>query len=457
MQVTVETTEGLGRRMRVQVPEERISSEVTQRLGSLAKEKIRIPGFRPGKVPAKVMARHFGGRIRNEVIGDLMRESFLTALEQENLRPAAAPQIEPENVASPGLDYVATFEVLPEIRLAPFESLRIARPVASVEEANVDRVIENMRKQRLVWKEVQRPATENDRVTVDSRGYFEGEEIEGIKAEGSVIELQARETVPELKESLIGACAGDEKSFEMVYPAPEPAHLTGKTVRIDLKVHRVEESELPAIDEEFAKSFGVAEGGIDVLRADVRRDMERELESAIASSMKRRVVDALLDANDIELPQSMVREEIERGMARRRGYLERAGIPENRMAAILPDPDTLIPEARRRLAIGLIFAEIARENRIEADGSKVRDRVETIASTYQDPQAIINWYYSEDERLAEIESEVLEQQIVDWIVERADIDEEELSFDRIMNPEPEPNPPEEGERDSKATGDLEPA
>lgn len=455
MHVTVETTEGLGRRMRVQVPEERVSSEVTQRLGELAKEKVRIPGFRPGRVPAKVMARHFGGRIRNEVIGDLLRETFMAALEQEKLRPAATPHIEPEDSSAPGLSYVATFEVMPEIRLVPFEDLRVARPVASVEEADVDRMVENMQRQRRVWKEVQRPATKSDRVMMDSRGYFEGEEIEQIKDEGRVIELEAKETIPEFKENLIGAEAGDERSFDMVYFASHPSHLTGKTVRVELKVHRVEEAELPALDDEFAESFGIAEGGMDILRADVRRDMERELESGIASLLKRRIVDALLEANDIELPQSMVREEAERNLMSRRGYLERAGVPEDRVASILPDTEVLVPEAQRRIAVGLIFSEIARENNIEADGSKVRDRVERIASTYQDPQSVVNWYYSEDKHLAEIENEVLEQQIVDWIVERVDIDTEEFSFDRIMNPQP--NPSEEDERDSKATGDPRPA
>ncbi len=456
MQVTVETTEGLGRRMRVQVPEERISSQVAQRLGELAKEKVRLPGFRPGKVPAKVMARHFGGRIRNEVIGELLQQTFIAALEQENLRPAAVPHIEPDDSSASGLNYVATFEVLPEIRLVPFEDLRIARPVASVGEADIDRVVEAMQKQRRVWKEVQRPATMSDRVTVSRQMLFEDVGNDRTEETEDVIDLDDEETISEFKDNLIGAEAGDERSFDMVYLPSEPPQLTGKTVRIELKVHRVEEGELPALDEQFAESFGVAEGGMDTLRADVRRNMEHELGNRIASLVKRRTVDALLNANDIELPQSMVQERVEEEMKHRRQYLERAGIPADRLDTILPDSDELVPETERRIATGLIFSEIARENNIEADGSRVRDRVKDIAATYQDPQAVINRYYADDNLLAGVENEVLERQIVDWIVERAEIDTQELSFDRIMKPEPN-SPEEDDERDSKATGDTPPA
>ena len=429
MQVTVETVRGLERRMRVEVPEERIRGDIDKRLGDLARN-VRIPGFRPGKAPVKVVARRYGRQVRDEVVEDIVRKSLIDALGQEQLRPAAAPRIAPlDTSAGAGVSYTATFDVLPEISLPRFESIEIARPVATVVDGDVDRVLETMRVQRRTWRTVERAATPSDRVVVDLEGVVGGEPLDEARAAELPVELDAGRMVDGFEDALVGVQAGEEKTLNLVFPESYPAHLAGSPVTFNVKVHRVEEPEMPDVDDTFAKSFGIADGGVEALRAEVRANMERELAGGLRNELKQRVMEALLAGNDIELPQSMIDEEMTRVMQRRREELERSGIDPQRVEL---ERDAFEASVRRRIALDLLVAEIVKEHRIQLDHAQVRARVEMIASTYQDPARVMDWYYADRERLAGVESLVFEDQVVDWILEQARVTDEPASFDRIL-------------------------
>ena len=427
MQVTVESTRGLERRMRVEIPEEKVRGEIDKRLGDLARS-VRIPGFRPGKAPVKVVARHYGRRVRDEVVGGIVRESLADALDQEQLRPAAVPHIAPLETAS-GVTYTATFDVLPDISLPQFESIEIARPVATVSDEDVDRMLERMRVQRRTWREVERAATPSDRVVVNLEGHVDGEPLEEARATELPVELDAGRMVDGFEDGLVGAQAGEDRTLELSFPETYPEHLAGKPVTFGVKVHRVEEPVLPDVDDEFAESFGVADGGVEALRREARANMERELGDGLRALLKQRVMEALLAGDDIELPESMVRDEVARAMQRRHEELERSGIGQD----IELSPDAFEAPVRRRIALELVVAEIVREHRIELDHARVRARVEIIASTYQEPARVLDWYYSDRSRLAPIESFVFEEQVVEWVLEHAQVTDEATSFDRILN------------------------
>ena len=428
MQVTVETTQGLERRMRVEIPEEKVRGEIDKRLGDLARS-VRIPGFRPGKAPVKVVARHYGRQVRDEVVGGIVRESLADALDQEQLRPAAVPHIAPLETAS-GVTYTATFDVLPDISLPQFESIEIARPVATVSDEDVDRMLEKMRVQRRTWREVERAATPSDRVVVNLEGHVDGEPLEEARATELPVELDAGRMVDGFEDGLVGAQAGEAKTLELAFPETYPEHLAGKPVTFDVKVHRVEEPVLPDVDDEFAESFGVADGGVEALRREARANMERELGDGLRALLKQRVMEALLAGDDIELPESMVRDEVARAMQRRHEELERSGIDHRHIEL---SPDAFEAPIRRRIALELVVAEIVREHRIELDHARVRARVEILASTYQEPAQVLDWYYSDRSRLAGIESFVFEEQVVEWVLEHARVTDEPTSFDRILN------------------------
>ena len=428
MQVTVEATQGLERRMRVEIPEEKVRGEIDKRLGDLARS-VRIPGFRPGKAPVKVVARHYGRQVRDEVVGGIVRESLADALDQEQLRPAVMPHIAPLETAS-GVTYTATFDVLPDISLPQFESIEIARPVATVSDEDIDRMLEKMRLQRRTWREVERAATPSDRVVVNLEGHVDGEPLEEARATELPVELDAGRMVDGFEDGLVGAQAGEDRTLELAFPETYPEHLAGKPVTFDVKVHRVEESVLPDVDDEFAESFGVADGGVEALRREARANMERELGDGLRALLKQRVMEALLAGDDIELPESMVRDEVARAMQRRHEELERSGISHEDIEL---SPDAFEAPIRRRIALELVVAEIVREHRIELDHARVRARVEIVASTYQEPARVLDWYYSDRSRLAGIESFVFEEQVVEWVLEHARVTDEPTSFDRILN------------------------
>ena len=432
MQVTVEATQGLERRVKVQVPEDRIQGEISKRLTNIA-QNARLPGFRPGKAPMKVIAQRYGKQVREEVVGEIVQSSFQDAIVQESLRPVGTPTIEPlEWESGSGVAYTAVFDVYPEVSLPPIDSLKIARPEAKVGDGDVDRMLERLRNQRRRWESVQRAATPGDRVVVDFQGSCEGEARDDLKTEGYAVELGAGQLFKELEDSLLGTEAGQELSLDLHFPSDFGAgELAGKPVHFQVKVNTVEEPVLPEIDDEFATGFGVKEGGIEKLKSEVRDNMQRELEEGIRSTTKQRVMEALLAGRNLDLPESLIEREVQRSLEQRRLELSHSGIDTSEIEL---DPEDFKQAAGRRVSLGLLIGELIKENGIKADPNEVRARIDSIASTYEDSGQVVRWYYSEPARLSEVESTVLEDAVVTWILDRATVVPEATSFDELLNP-----------------------
>jgi len=432
MQVTVEATQGLERRVKVQVPEDRIQGEISKRLTNIA-QNARLPGFRPGKAPMKVIAQRYGKQVREEVVGEIVQSSFQDAIVQESLRPVGTPTIDPlEWESGSGVAYTAVFDVYPEVSLPPIDSLKIARPEAKVGDGDVDRMLERLRNQRRRWESVQRAATPGDRVVVDFQGTCDGEARDDLKTEGYAVELGAGQLFKQLEDSLLGTEAGQELSLDLHFPPDFGAgELAGKPVHFQVKVNTIEEPVLPEIDDEFATGFGVKEGGIEKLKSEVRDNMQRELEEGIRSTTKQRVMEALLAGRNLDLPESLIEREVQRSLEQRRLELSHSGIDASEIEL---DPEDFKQGAGRRVSLGLLIGELIKENGIKADPNEVRARIDSIASTYEDASEVVRWYYSEPARLSEVESTVLEDTVVAWILDRATVVPEATSFDELLNP-----------------------
>ena len=432
MQVTVEATGGLERQIRVQVPEERIASEVETRLRSLGRT-ARVHGFRPGKVPMRVIERNYGRRVREEVVSEVLRSSFADAVAQQALAPVGGPTIR-ELAAEPGqgLAYTAVFEVYPEVKVPEVAALKVSRLTAEVTEQDVDAMLMTLRRQRREWRPVERVAALGDRVVVDYDALADGQPLPGVAGHEVRVELGSKHLVEGLEERLVGVGAGEEPEVVIDFPADHPhAEVAGKSVTFQVRVHAVEEPNLPEVDEAFLAGFGVREGGEPALRREVRENMERELRETLQTRLKTEVMDALLAATPVDVPKGLVDSEAERLRRQTRESLSQ----DRTVSASLQLPLNLFTDqARRRVALGLILGEIVRSSGIRVDPARVRSRVETIASTYQEPTEVVRWYYADKQRLADIENVVLEDQAMDWVLERASVAEVRTTFDAVMKP-----------------------
>jgi trigger factor len=426
MQVSVSATSGLERRMEVAVPADRISTAIERRLKEISRT-ARLKGFRPGKAPLPVVRKQFGDQVRAEVMGDLMRSSLAEALSQEKLTPAAGPRIEPIAM-TPGSDlkFAATFEVLPEIRVKSPATMAVERPSATVGEADIDAMLESMRRQRPAFTAVERPARETDRVTVDYTGNIAGEPFEGGEGKDVAILIGSRQSRPELEEGLKGAVAGESRTVAVTFPDDlSNQALVGKTAELALTVKSVEEQSLPVIDDEFCRGFGVEEGGVDALRAEVRKSMERELADVIRNRVRTQVLDALYAENPIDIPRALVEEQVQQlqiDAARRMGVRE---------ASQLPPRQPFEAPARKRVALGLLMGQIVKTESLPVDRQRVQARVEELAAGYPNPDEARRAYQHNAEALRQIESVVLEDQVIDWIVERAKVTDAPMSFQEI--------------------------
>lgn len=427
MQVSVESTGALERRMEVQVPAERVEKAVDERLQRMSRT-VRLKGFRPGKVPVKVVRQQFGQQVRQEVLGDVMQSTFNEAVVQEKLTPAGGPRIEPINLEQGAdLKYRAIFEVLPKIEIKGVESLNVERPAATVSTADVDAMIQNLREQRPTYNEVEREARDTDRVTIDFEGTIDGQPFEGGKAESFPVDLGAGRMLADFEAGLRGAKAGDKKDIELTFPANYAANLAGKQAKFAVTVHKVEERQLPELNEEFAKIYGVEEGGIERLRSEVQENMERELGEAIKARVKKQILDGLLAANPIELPKSMVDaqvRELQLDAARRMGA---------RDASQVPPPEGFQDPARRRVALSLLIGEIIQNAKIQVDQAQVQSRFEELAAQYPDQGQALQQYRSNPQFRRQMESAVLEDQVIDWLTQRAQVADKPSSFKEIMN------------------------
>jgi trigger factor len=429
MQVSVETTNGLERRMTVELPVERIDDEVQNRLKQMGRT-ARVKGFRPGKVPHKVLAQQYGKQLRDEVVGELIQSSYFEAVSQEKLQPAGMPSIEPTvNEAGKNLQYVATFEVMPEVTLAEVAGAKLEKRVAEVTDADLDKMMETLLKQRASWEEVDRAAAEGDRLNIDFKGTIDGEEFSGNSGEKVPVTIGAKRMIEGFEEGLVGAKAGDELTLDLTFPE-EYAHkeVAGKPVQFAVKVNSVEAAKLPELDEEFAKSFGIGDGSLDSLRAEVRQNMEREMQQALRDGNKQAVMDKLLELNQIEVPQALVENEAEQ---LKQQMMQQMHIPEGKSGVQLEN-SMFTEQAQRRVSLGLLLSELIKSKELKADEEKVRAKVEELAATYEEPQQVIDWYYGDKSRLSQVESLVLEDTVVDWVFEQADVTEKSGSFDEVM-------------------------
>ncbi|MGD8207945.1 MAG: trigger factor [Thiohalocapsa sp.] len=428
MHVTVATGEGLAREMRVELSAEEIEQEVDKRLRDVARN-ARLPGFRPGKVPMRVLRQRFGDSVRGEVFGEKVEASFSEAIANEELRPAGVPQIEPDvDKAAQRYAYTARFEVLPEIELRDLSGRQIKRPVAEVTEGDVDTMIERLREQRKTWSEVERPAVDGDRVTISFRGTVDGQMFEGGSGEDQPVVIGSGRLVPGFEEQLIGAAAGDARTVEIAFPADYRAEdLAGKDAVFDVQIAKVEEPVLPALDEEFFREFGIGEGGLEAFRADVRANMERELGERLKARVKEQVMDALIDANPVDAPSALIEREIKE--------LKGQAQPAARGGSF-DLPDSLFADtAKRRVMLGLLIAEVAKRYQLQPDPERIRSHVDELAATYDEPQSVVDYYYADRARLSSIESLVLEQMVVDRLLEDVEIVDEPTTFAAVTSPQ----------------------
>jgi len=428
MQVSVETTGTLERRMEIQVPAEQIEKAIEVRLQSMSRT-VRLKGFRPGKVPVKVVRQQFGQQVRQEVIGDVMQSSFAEAVGQQKFAPVTSPKIEPIDFAS-GVDlkYRAVFEIFPEIDLKGVEGLTVSKPVAEVTSGDIDAMIENLRKQRPNFAAADRAARETDQVTIDFLGTIDGVEFEGGKAEGVPVIVGAGRMLPDFESGLIGAHAGETKTIAVKFPDSYQAqNLAGKTASFVIVIHKVEEQQLPELTDEFCKHFGVEEGGIEQLRKEVEENMRTELGETVRARLKRQVFDGLFAANPIEVPKVLVEEQVRNmqlDMGRRMGA---------RDVAQLPPAEQFQAAARQRVAMGLLINEVVKLAKLEVDRVKVQAKLADVAQNYPDPAQVIKAYRENAQLRNQLESGVLEEQVADWLLERAKTTEAAATFKEVMN------------------------
>lgn len=434
MQVSVETTSGLERRLTVGVPAEKVDSAVEGKLQE-AQKNVRLDGFRPGKVPMREVKRRFGSAVRNEVLADVMREAFIEAVEQEKLQPAGMPGFEAtRNEAGQDLEFVATFEVYPDVELSAFDSIEVEKPQAEVTDADVDTMIETLRQQRAQFEEVDRAAESGDRVNIDFKGLKDGEAFDGGSAEGQNLELGSGQMIPGFEDGIVGMKKGDEKVLELTFPEDYHAEeLKGAAVQFAVTLHKVEGQQLPKLDEEFFAKYGVEEGGEETFRSEIKANMERELKNAIKSRVKTAVLDKVVEAHEsLQIPASLIDNEI---VALKRQALQQYGMGGQDVDLNMLPNDMFQDQAKRRVALGLILSEVVKSQSLTADADKVRAMVEEIASTYQEPKEVIDYYYSNQEQLQGIESAVLEDQVVEILLEKAKVVETASTYEGVLNPE----------------------
>lgn len=428
MMVSVEATGNLERRMHVKVPAERIEGEIESRLRQVGRT-AKLQGFRPGKIPAKIIRQKYGSQVRREVLSEFMQSSYSEALQREKLVPAGGPQIEPESVSEgEDLAYVATFEIYPEIELRDVERIPVERPAVEITAADVDEMLESLRRQKATWETVGRPAGEGDQVVVDFDGTIKGEPIPRGRGEKVPVVLGSGGMLPDFEKALKGVEAGEEKSFKVKYPKDYPVEeLAGRKADFTAKVHEVQEQRLPALDDELAKAFGVEEGGVEALRRDVERNMRRELELKRRADLKEQVLGGLLARNPVEIPKSLHEQEMH---TLQHDAMRRLGIEDHDQA---PPKESFAEPAERRVKLGLLVQELIRTENIELDRERVRERVVEMFADYENPEQYVTSFLSNPQFMAQIEPSVLEDQAVDWLLGKAEETRRELGFGEYMN------------------------
>jgi len=434
MQISVETTQGLERRLTVAVEEARIADAVQTRLKSMTKT-VKMKGFRAGKVPLKVVQQQYGQQVRHEIIGDVLQSTFYEALNQEKLRPAGDPSFDTKSLEpGQGLEYTATFEIYPEVTLGSLSDQTMEKPVCDIQDADLDSMLETIRRQHLEWESVSRAAEEGDRLNIDFSGSIDGELFAGGEGKDMNVEIGSGRMIPGFESGLIGASAEDDVTLDLQFPEEYHAsEVAGKPVQFKLHVNRVEASQLPPVDEAFAKKLGVESGDQAQMRSEIRSNMQRELDAKLISKLKDAVMEKLLQVNDLEIPSALVQSESQALAEQMMQNLARQGMAQKDLKM---GPEMFREQAERRVKLGLIMSQIVKEHDLKVDPDKVRENVENMASAYQHPEEVVKWYYADRNRLAEVESLVFEEQVVDWVVAQTKIEEKSFNFEELMNPKP---------------------
>lgn len=432
MQVSVETTEGLERKLTIAIPGDRVDTAVNARLQEAA-QTIRLNGFRQGKVPLKVVKNKFGKGVRQEVVGELMNQTYFEAIAQESLKPAGQPRIEPTSMdEGKDVEFVAVFEVYPEIELPDFAAIKAERLVAEVSDDDIDEMIETLRKQRQTWVPVERAAADGDMVNIDYVGKKEGEEFQGGKAAGQNLVLGSERMIPGFEDGVIGKSAGEDFTLQLKFPNEyHSEELAGAEVEFELTLNTVSEQSLPEVNEDFFKSFGVEEGGMEAFREEVSNNMQREMNTASRNKLKTTLMDALISDLEVAIPAALMSNEIHQ---LKHQTVQQMGGGQGFDPHSMPD-DLFREQAKRRVTLGLILGEVISQQSIQADADKVRDAVEEIAATYESPEEVVKWYYSNEEQLQGIESSVIEDQVFDYIIEQAQVSDKEVSYQDVIKPE----------------------
>ncbi|MBV7260629.1 trigger factor [Photobacterium sp. WH24] len=435
MQVTVETTEGLERQITITVPAANIEDAVTAQLQKIAKTR-RFDGFRPGKAPIKMVARMFGASVRQDVLGEVMQRHYIEAIVKEKINPAGAPTFTPVDMAE-GKDLVfkATFEVFPEIELTGLDKIAIEKPAAEVKEEDVAQMLETLRKQQANWAEVDTAADADSRVTIDFTGSIDGEEFDGGKAEAFPLAMGQGRMIPGFEEGIVGKKAGEEFSIEVTFPEDYHAeNLKGKAAVFAIKLHKVEAQELPELNDEFVKKFGVEDGSVEGLKAEVRKNMERELKQAVKGRIKDQVLNGLIEQNDIAVPSALIDQEV--NTLRQQAVQRFGGNADNADNAPELPRELFEEQAKRRVVVGLLLGEVIKAEELKADDERVKALITEMASAYEDPTEVVAYYEKNEQLMNNMRNVALEEQAIDALLAKAQVSEKEVSFNELMNQQP---------------------
>ena len=434
MQVSIESSTGLERQLKIGVPADKIDQEVTDRLQKATKT-VSIKGFRKGKVPLRVVKQHYGKGVRQEVIGEIVNSSFYEAIQKEELRPVGQPRIDDlKNAEGQDLEYLAIFEVYPEVKLADLGKVKVSRPVADVTPEDVEKMISVLRDQQASFTVAEKAAEDGDQVNIDFVGTHKKEEFAGGSAEGQDLVLGSNSMIPGFEDGLIGVSAGDETVLKLKFPKDyHSEELKGKAVQFAVKVHSVSEKQMPEMDDDFFKLYGVEAGGEEKFREDIEANMERELRNAIRTKVKNRVMDQLFSLNKVDVPAALISNEITQ---LKQQMVQQFGGGQQIDLSMLPD-DMFKEKAERRAALGVIVSEVVKVEELTPDADQVRARVDEIASTYEQPQEVVDYYYSKPELLSSVEAVVLEDQVTELVLSKAKVKEEAQPYDEVVKPDPE--------------------
>lgn len=433
MQVSVETTNGLERKITVAIEEERISDVVDGRLQDMTKT-VKVKGFRQGKVPLKIVKQQYEQQVRQEVVGDVLQSTLYEAIGQEKLNPAGQPRIDSlKSDPGQGMEYTALFEIYPEVKLGDLSKETVEKPVAEISDKDIEEMLDTVRGQHKEWESVDRAAKEGDQLNINFKGMIDGELFPGGEANDMPIELGSGRMIKGFEEGLIGAKAGDDVNLSVTFPDDYHAkELAGKPAQFETHVNKVEEAKLPEINDDFAKKLGIKDASVENMHKEIKGSMQQELDSRLNTQLKSSVMDALVNAHDFDVPKPLIEDESEAIKKNMLENLKQQGMQDQGMQI---DASMFADQAIRRVKLGLIMNEIVKSEDIKPDEERVKKKVEEIAAPYEQPQQVIEWYMGDKQRLAEVQALVTEEQIVDWAMEKAKVVDKSMTFKDIMSPE----------------------